>query len=77
MTRLAFAIGALALAFAASTPARADFAVIRFKDGACRVWALSKVGPGAKYLAAGLPTWDAAAAKGKWAVKHHRCKKWW
>ncbi len=39
MKKLVFVIGALALGFAASTAARADFAVIKFKDtGACRAW---------------------------------------
>ena len=39
MKKLAFVIGVLALGFAASTAARADFAVIKFKDtGACRAW---------------------------------------
>jgi hypothetical protein len=33
-----FAIGLLAVGFVASTPARADFAVVKFNDGACRVW---------------------------------------
>ncbi len=80
MKRVAFAIGILALGFAAATPARADFAVIKFKDGVCRAWNESRVGPwspGAKYLAVGLPTWDAAVAKGHWAMKHHRCAHWW
>jgi len=80
MKRVVFAIGVLAVAFAASTPASADFAVIRFKDWSCKAWAQSKVGPwspGAVYLAVGLPTWDAAVHKGKWFVKHHRCKVWW
>jgi hypothetical protein len=39
----------------------------------------SKMGPwspGAKYLAVGLKSWDAAAKRGKWAMKHHRCKGW-
>ena len=39
MKHIAFAISALALGLAATTPARADFAVIKFKDtGACRAW---------------------------------------
>ena len=32
MKRLAFAMGVLALGFAATVPARADFAVVKFKD---------------------------------------------
>jgi hypothetical protein len=38
MKRLAFALGVLALGFAASTPARADFAVVKFELGFCRIW---------------------------------------
>ena len=38
MKRLAFSIGILALSFVAATPARADFAVIKFADGHCEVW---------------------------------------
>ena len=38
MKRLAFAVGVLALGFAASTPARADFAVVKFELGFCRIW---------------------------------------
>jgi hypothetical protein len=37
MRRLAFVLGLLVIGFAAS-PARADFAVVRFQDGWCRVW---------------------------------------
>ncbi len=33
MKRLAFAVGVLALSFAASVPARADFAVVKFELG--------------------------------------------
>jgi hypothetical protein len=38
MKRLAFAIGVVALGLSASTAARADYAVVMFKDGYCRVW---------------------------------------
>ena len=38
MKRLAFAVGVLALGFAAATPARADFAVVKFELGFCRIW---------------------------------------
>ena len=38
MKRFAFAIGLLALGFAAATPARADYAVVRFDSGYCRIW---------------------------------------
>jgi hypothetical protein len=35
MKRVAFVVGVLALGFAASTPARADFAVVKFDAGYC------------------------------------------
>jgi len=38
MKRLAFGIGILALGFAAATPARADYAVVKFADGYCQIW---------------------------------------
>jgi len=80
MTRLAFAIGILALAFAAATPARADFAVVKFKHGGvCRAWADHKAQPMGKdwkYLWVSLPSWEAAQHKGAWAMKHHWCKSW-
>ena len=38
MKKLAFAIGVLALALTASVPARADFAIVKFHSGYCRVW---------------------------------------
>lgn len=38
MKRLAFVLGVLAASFAASAPARADFAVVQFGDGSCRIW---------------------------------------
>ena len=38
MKRFAFAVGLLALGFAAATPARADYAVVRFETGYCQIW---------------------------------------
>ncbi len=62
MKRLVFAIGVLALGFAAATPARADFAVVEFKSGYCRVWADTPAGPqDGKYL---------------WFRKHHHPHHW-
>lgn len=63
--KLPFVISVLALGLAASSPARADFAVVQFGDGHCRVWRDSGANPwGAdwKKLAIGLPDWPAAAA---------------
>ena len=45
MKRLVFAIGVLALGFAASTPARADFSVMRFELGFCRIWWNNGINP--------------------------------
>jgi hypothetical protein len=36
--RFAYAIGLLALALTATSPARADYAVVQFGDGYCRIW---------------------------------------
>jgi hypothetical protein len=45
MKRWAFAIGLLALGFSAATPANADYAVVKWKSGYCRVWTDTKAGP--------------------------------
>jgi hypothetical protein len=63
MKRWAFAIGVLALGFAASTPARADFALVRFESGFCRIWwdsAGNPFGVGWIKVAIGLPDYEAA-----------------
>jgi len=80
MKRLAIAIGVLAIGFAAAAPARADFAVVRFKDHTCRAWADHKATPmesGWKYLWVSVPSWEVAQKKGAWAMKHHWCHAWW
>ena len=57
MKRLALAVGLLVLGFSAATPARADFAVVKFGSGYCRVWDTTAAGPqDGKYL---------------WFRKHH------
>lgn len=65
MNRLAFATGLLAatLGIAATTPARADFAVVQFANGYCQIWWDSGANPwgaGWKKIAIGLPDWSAA-----------------
>lgn len=45
MIKLSLAILLLALGFVAVTPARADFAVIEFSSGYCRVWTDTAFGP--------------------------------
>lgn len=86
MKSLVAAIGVVALGFAASTAARADFAVVKFKSGYCRVWTDVKAGPqdGAYLLwrnhhrvHAGLRTQESADKHMHWAVAHKRCQHWW
>jgi hypothetical protein len=63
MKKLSFAIGVLALGFVATTPARADFAVIKFESGYCRIWwdsSMKPYGSGWTVVAQGLPDWNAA-----------------
>ena len=38
MKRFACAAGLIALGLAAATPARADYAVVRFDTGYCQIW---------------------------------------
>jgi hypothetical protein len=74
MKRLALAIGFLTVALAASTPARADYAVIQFSDGRCEIWQDSGSDPwgaGWTKLAFGFPgyaeaqnAFDGAIAQG-------------
>ncbi len=65
MKRLAFAAGLLALGFAASTPVRADYAVVRLDDGWCKIWWDSGATPWGDdwaKIAVGLPDWLMASA---------------
>ena len=81
MKRLVLAASALALCVAASNVARADYAVVLFKkEGYCRVWADSHaapVAPGWKYHWVGLKSWQVAASKKHYAMKHHWCKSFY
>ena len=45
MKRLVFAVGVLVFGFVASTPARADFSVMRFEPGYCRIWWNNGINP--------------------------------
>jgi hypothetical protein len=85
MKRLAFAAGLLVLGIAAATPARADFAVIEFNSGYCRVWTDTAFGPqDGRFLPFwslwgwihSFPTWAMADAAMHRAVAHHRCYHW-
>ena len=65
MKRLAFAVGVFALGLPASTPARADFAVVQLENGWCKVWwdsASTPWGNDWTKIAVGLPDWLAASA---------------
>jgi hypothetical protein len=62
LTLVAFAV---ALGLAATTPARADFAVVQFRDGHCQRWWDSGSNPwgaGWRKIVIGLPNWEAATA---------------
>jgi hypothetical protein len=79
MKRLAIAVGILAFGLAASTAARADFAVVKFKDtGTCRAWYDHAAKPSGKYqvLWVKTPSWGVAQTKGAYAMKHKWCKAW-
>ncbi len=65
MRRLAFAVAILVFGFAASTSARADYAVVRLENGWCKIWRDSADNPwgaGWTKIAFGLPDWLAASA---------------
>jgi hypothetical protein len=80
-----FAIGLLAIGFVASTPARADFAVVKFNDGACRVWVDTSYHPwGGRFLwfrhwhhwnrwSYHTATWERSEHRLHRAVAHGRC----
>lgn len=76
MKRFVFAVGVLALGFAASTPARADFSVMKFETGFCRIWWNNDVNPlgtGWSRVAAAPDFMSAWAAQSD-AVKKGKCK---
>src|SRR5262249_19368407 len=65
MKRLAFAVGISAIGFLVS-PAHADYALVRFEEGRCRIWWDSAGTPGggggtkmAIGMPVGLPAWAA------------------
>ncbi len=77
MKRLVFAIGVLALGLAASTPARADFALVRFESGFCRIWWDSvgnPLGVGWTKVAIGLPDYETAILALNAAVAQGVCR---
>ena len=80
MRKSVVAFGVLALGLAAAMPARADYAVVKFKDnGACRAWYDQTAKPwgSSQVLWVKVKSWDVAQTKGKYAMKHKWCKSWW
>ena len=85
MVRLTFALGLLVLGVVATSRARADFAVIKFGSGYCRVWSGTAWGPqDGRYLH--FPrwtwhyrfrTWEGASLAMRRAVAWRRCYHWW
>ena len=45
MTRLVFALGLLTVSLCVAPPVRADFAVVHFNSGFCRIWVDTAAGP--------------------------------
>jgi hypothetical protein len=92
MKRLVFAIGLLVLGLGAATPASADYAVIKFNSGYCRIWTDTAGGPqDGKYIWFHRHWWwhhhhawhyrfrtmaGADRAMHR-AVAWHRCNHWW
>jgi hypothetical protein len=88
MRKLAFALGVLVLGVGAVTQASADYAVVTWKSGYCRVWGESQYGPqdgkyrwyyrhhhkGVHYR---FKTWDRADKAMHRSVAHKRCQHWW
>jgi hypothetical protein len=77
MKQLAFAVGLLAVAFTASTPARADYALVQFGDGYWRIWWDSTGTPwgtGWTKIAVGLPDHMAAEAALDAAIAQQVCQ---
>lgn len=65
MSRCCLALCALAIAFVASSPARADYTLVRWTSGDCKIWsedfdARRPWGNDWIVLASGLPTYDYA-----------------
>jgi hypothetical protein len=65
MKQVIFITMLLAIAVTAATPARADYALVRFEDGWCRIWWDSVGTPwgvGWTKIAVGMPDWLSASA---------------
>jgi hypothetical protein len=79
MKRIVFAMGVLAMGVAATVPARADYAVLKFKDtGYCRAWYDHTAKPWGttQVLWVKVNDWDKSQSKGTYAMAHKWCKGW-
>lgn len=73
----AVSVALLALVSAATTPARADYAVVQFEDGFCRIWWDSTGNPWGNdwtKLAVGLPNHDVAQLALDTAIAQGTCR---
>ena len=87
MKRFAFVVGLVALGLVAAAPASADFAVVKFGSGYCRVWNNTHWGPeDGRFLwfhrhhhhwVRHFRTWDRANMALHRATHWHRCRHWW
>jgi hypothetical protein len=76
MKPLVVALGILALGVAAATPARADYAVVRWDSGYCQIWwdsAATPWGFGWTKIAI-APNWQQAWAARDAAIMNGRCR---
>jgi hypothetical protein len=68
MKRLSLVLGAMALALTAASPAQADYSIVRWTYGDCKIWAdppgtgTVPIGSGWAIVAANLPYFEAAKA---------------
>ena len=76
MKRCVFLAGLLVLGFAAAAPAYADYALVRWTDGTCRIWSDAAANPWgagwAKLMVA--PNFAAASAAFDAAVRAGTCR---
>ncbi len=78
MMRLTLALGALVLALSASAPAQADWLVIRWANGDCKIWnddgrEIMPWGTGWKVLADEMETYGEAWATLEALYRQRRC----
>jgi hypothetical protein len=74
MKKFAFAVSVFALGFVASAPARADYVVVKFDPGYCRIWwdsSMKPYGTGWSFMGRPYADWPSAyaALTADWASK--------